>query len=45
MTVKFKPEKVKNKDTEIYSNRRGMSENYKSYTKIAKFNTNGFRNM
>ncbi len=30
---------------EIYSNKRGMSKNYESCTKIAKFNTNGVKNM
>ena len=42
---RLKPEKVKNRDTEIYSNKRGMSKNYESCTKIEKFNTNGVKNM
>jgi len=41
----FKPEKVKKRDTEIYSNRRGISKNYESCTKSAKFNTNEVKNM
>ena len=42
---RLKPEKVKNKATKIYSNRRDISKNYESCTKIAKFNTNGVKNM
>ena len=42
---RFKPEKVKKRDTEIYSNRRGISKNCESCTKSAKFNTNGVKNM
>jgi hypothetical protein len=42
---KFPPEKVKKRDIEIYSNRRGISKNCESCTKSAKFNTNGDKNM
>ena len=39
------PEKANNRNTEIYSNKKGMSKNYDSCKKIAKFNTNGVKNM
>ena len=42
---KLNPEKVNNRNTKIYSNKGGMSKNYESCTKIAKFNTNGVKNM
>jgi len=45
MIKKLKPQKDKNKYTEIYLNRRSISKNYESCTKIAKFNTNGVKNM
>jgi len=32
-------------NTEIYSNKRGISKNYESHIKIAKFNANGVKNM
>ena len=41
----IKPEKVKKRDTEIHSNRRGMLKNYESCTKIAKTNTKRVKNM
>jgi len=39
------PEKVKNRHTEIYQDRKVMSKNYESYTKIAKINTKRVKNM
>ncbi len=33
---KFPPEKVKKRDTKIYSDKRGISKNCESCTKIAK---------
>ena len=41
----FKPEKVNNRDIKIYSNGKGMSKDYESYTKIKKIRTKEVKNM